>query len=106
MRQQRLGRHAAVNRPVRRGSLNDRALTSPAAVPWPADHLHPQLRRHVIQHLRTVLADDMHRAAATRARFVLDIDDQLNPRQMRGQRAAVALRRFGGTRSGGGRLWF
>lgn len=75
-------------------------------MPRPADHLHPQLGRHVIQHLRTVFADNVHRAAATGTRFVLDIDDQPNPGQMRGQRAAVALR-FGTRWVGSGpRFWF
>jgi hypothetical protein len=33
----------------------------------------------------------MQSATATRAGFVVDIDDDLDPRQMRRQRAAVAL---------------
>ena len=37
----------------------------------------------------------MQRAATARTASRLDIDYQLDPRQMRGQRAAVALRRFG-----------
>jgi hypothetical protein len=91
-------------RPVRRGRLNDRALAGPAATPRPADDFHPNLRRRVIQHFRDVLADDMRRAATARTGFVLDIDDHFDPRQMRGQRAAVALRRFGARRRWCG-LW-
>ena len=75
-------------------------------MPRPADHLHPQLGRHVIQHLRTAFADNVHRAAATGTRSVLDIEDRPNPGQVRGQRAAVALR-LGTRRVGSGpRFWF
>ena len=45
VREQRLGRHPAGDRPLRRGRLHHRLLAGPAAVAGAADHLHPQLRR-------------------------------------------------------------
>jgi hypothetical protein len=106
VRQQRLGRHAAINRPFRSGRLDDCAFAGPAAVSRSADHLHPYLSRHVIQHFRMVLADDMHGAATARTGFVLDIDNHFYPGEMRRQRATVALRRLALWRSGRGvRLW-
>jgi len=95
VRQQRFRCHAAVDRPIRRGCLNDSALTGATSEARTADQLHAQLRRHVIEHLGAVFPDDVHRAAATGARLVVDIDDDLDPGQVRRQRAAVALRRFG-----------
>ena len=99
MRQQRLGRHAAVDRPLRRRRLNDRFLAGPAAIARPADHPDPQLGRDVVQHLGPVFADPMQCTAAARAGLVLDIDHQLDPRQMRRQRAAIAFGRLGARRS-------
>ena len=98
VRQQRFGRHAAIDRTLGRGGLAHRLFAAPAAVARPADDADTQLGRHVIQHFRTVFADHMHRAAATGTRLILDIDDQFDPRKMRRQRAAVALRRFGARR--------
>ena len=42
----------------------------------------------------------MQRAAATGTGLVVDVHDDLDPRQMRRQRAAIALRRFGARRVG------
>jgi hypothetical protein len=43
-----------------------------------------------VEHLSDVLADHMHGPAVARAALVLDIDDDLDPRQMGGK----ALRRL------------
>jgi hypothetical protein len=69
VREQRLGRHTAIDRPVRRGCLNDRALGGAAATPRPTDHLHPELNWCVIQHFQDVFADDMRRAATARISY-------------------------------------
>ena len=82
-------------RTVRRGRLHDSLPATPAAVTRPADHPHPELGRHIIQHLRPVFADDVQRSAATGTGPVVDVHDDLDPRQIRRQRAAIALRRFG-----------
>ena len=93
MRQQRLGRHAAVDWPLRRGRLHDGLLAGPAAIARPADHLNAKLGGDVVQHLGTVFADRMQRRTTARAGLVVDIDHDLDPRQMRRQRTAIALRR-------------
>ncbi len=49
------------------------------------DHL--VLCRDDVEPLRAIFADDMHRAAAARASSVLRLDDNLDPRQVVGQRA-------------------
>jgi hypothetical protein len=80
VREERLGRHPAIDGPVWRGRLDHRALARPAAMFRTTDHLHPQLSRHEVQHFGAVLADEMHRAATARADVVLDIDDHFYPR--------------------------
>ncbi len=82
-------------RTVRRGRLHDSLPATPAAVTRPADHPHPELGRHIIQHLRPVFADDVQSAAATGTGLVVDVHDDLDPRKIRRQRATIALRRFG-----------
>ena len=59
VRQQRLGRHPAGDRPLRGGRLHHRLLAGPAAVAGAADHLHPQLGGDDVEHLARVLADDV-----------------------------------------------
>ena len=98
VRQQRLGCHAAVDRPLRRGGLHDGFLAGPAAITRPADHPDPQLRRDVVQHLGPVLADQVQRAAAAGADFIFDIDQLFDPRQVRRKRAAIASGRVGARR--------
>ena len=94
LRDQRLGGHPAVDRPLRCRRLDHSALAGPAAVARPADHLHPVLRRDDVEHLRAVFADDVQRPAAARAGLVLDVDHDLDPRQVRRQCAAVASGRW------------
>jgi hypothetical protein len=95
--QQSLGGQAAINRTLRGWRLNHGPLAHPAAIARPADHAHPQLGGDIVQHLGAVFADPMQSSAATGAGFVVDIDDDLDTRQMPRQRTAVALGRFGGT---------
>jgi quercetin dioxygenase-like cupin family protein len=92
--EQSLGGHATGQWPLWRRRLHHCALTAAAAVTRATDHLDAVERRDDVEHLRDVLADQLHRAAAARAALVLDIDDDLEPRQMRRHGAAVALRRL------------
>ncbi len=98
--QQSLGGHAAIDRTLWCWRLDDSPLTSPAAIARPADHAHPQLSGDVVEHLGTVFADLMQSATAARTGFVVNIDDDLGPRQMRRQRATVAPYRLGTMRLG------
>jgi hypothetical protein len=92
MRQQRLGRHAAIDWPLRRGCLHNGGFAAPAAIARPADHLNADLRGDVIKHLGPVFADRMQRRATAPADLVGDIDHDLHPRQMLRQRTAIAPR--------------
>ena len=85
----RLGGHAALDQSRRRRRLDDDALAGPAAIAGTAGDEHPELRRHDVEALGDVLADDMQGMAAARAGLVLDVDDRLDPRQMGRQRASV-----------------
>ena len=98
----RLGRQAALDQPRRRRRLHDTVLAAPAGVFGPADDEHPELRRHDVQPLAHVLADPVQFALAAGAGLVVDVDDHLDPRQMRRQRAAVGAA-LGGPRSSFGR---
>ena len=95
VREQGLGRHPAGDRPLRRGRLHHRLLAGPAAVAGAADHPHPQHGGDDVEHLARVLADDVHGPAAARAALVLDVDQDLDPRQVRRQGAQVAPPRPG-----------
>jgi hypothetical protein len=88
--QQRLARHPAGDRPLRRGRLHHRPLAGPAGVAGTADHLHPQLRGDDVEHLARVLADGVQGLAAAGASLILDVDQHLDPRQVRRQGAQVA----------------
>jgi hypothetical protein len=90
VREERLGRHPAGDRPLGGGGLHHRLLAAPAAVAGPADHLHPQLGRDEVEHLARVLADHVQAAAAAGAALVLEVDQHLDPRQVRRQGTQVA----------------
>jgi site-specific DNA recombinase len=90
VRQQGLGGHPAGDRPLRGGRLHDRPLARAAAVARAADHPHPQHGGDDVEHLARVLADDVHGPAAARAGLVLEVDQDLDPRQVRRQGAQVA----------------
>jgi hypothetical protein len=89
LRDQGLARQPTFDQPRRGGRLHDPVLTGPAGVFGPAHHEHPELRRHEVEPLGDVFADAVQRARTARAESVLDIDHALEPRQMRGQAAAV-----------------
>ena len=90
VREQGLGRHPAGDRPLRGGRLHHRPLAGPAAVAGAADHPHPQHGGDDVEHLARVLADDVHGPAAAGAALVLDVEQHLDPRQVRRQGAQVA----------------
>ena len=72
-----------------RRRLHDTVLASPAGIfGWPGEE-HPELRRHDVQPLTPVLANPVQLTLAARAGLVVDVDDDLNPRQMRWQRSPV-----------------
>jgi len=85
--------------------LHDGIFAGAAAIPRPAYHPHLELSGDVVQHFSLVLADLMQRTAATGTGFGLDIHDEFDPRQMRWQRAAIALRRFATWRRLGLHRW-
>ena len=85
----RLGRQSALDQPRRRRRLHDLVLAGSAGVFGPPRDDHPELRRHHVEPLAPVLADPVQIAPAAGAGLVVDIDDDLDPRQMRRQRAAV-----------------
>lgn len=85
----RLGGHAALDQPCRRRRLDDDALAGRAAIAGTAGDEHPELRRHDVETLGEVLADDMQGMAAARTGLVLDVDDHLDPRQVGRQRASI-----------------
>jgi hypothetical protein len=87
MGNQLLGRQAALDQPRRGWRLHHCPLAGAAGVFWPARHDHLVFRRDHVEPLRTVFADHMHRAAVVRASDLFRFDDNLNPRQVLGQRA-------------------
>ena len=95
VRDQRLGRHAAVDGAVGRGGHDDGTLAAMAGVARPPGHPHPQLGGHHVELLGRQLADGVQRVAAARASAVLDVDHHLVARQVCRQGAVVAGRRLG-----------
>ena len=88
-----VGRPPSISR-AGAGRLDHHFLAGPAGVLGPAHHQHPELGRDDVQPLGDVLADPVQSAGAAGAGLVLDVDDCLDPRQMRRQRSAVASRRL------------
>jgi hypothetical protein len=76
---------ATFDQPCLRRSLKDTFLAAPTRIFWPSRHENPELRRHHIQPLALVLANPVQFALAARTGLVVDIDDNLDPRQMRRQ---------------------
>jgi hypothetical protein len=91
MRDQRLGRQAALDQSRLSRSLHHGAGAGPTGVFRPPDHQHAELERDHIQPLGDVLADPVELARAARAGPIGDIDHDFDPRQMRRQRPAVDL---------------
>ena len=93
LRDQRLGGDAALDDPRRGRCLDDRALARAAAIARAARDQHAEGGRHDVETLGHVLADLVERAAAARARLILDVDDLFDPLEMGWQRSAVGLAR-------------
>ena len=70
--------------------LHHRFLACAAGVFRPPRHDHLVLRRDDVEPLRAIFADHVHRAAAAWAGGVFRFDDDLDPRQVLGQRAAAS----------------
>jgi hypothetical protein len=88
-------RHAAFDQSRRREGLHDTIFATPATVFRAAGDEHPELGRHNVQPLAFVLADTVQLALAAGAGPAVDIDDDLDPWQMRRQRAAVGASLLG-----------
>lgn len=80
---------AALHQPGRRRCLHHHLFASAAALLRPAHHRDPNLGRHDVQPLAHVLANAMQRAVVTGAGLSLDVDRDLELRQMGGQGPAV-----------------
>lgn len=93
LRDQRFGGDAAFDDPCRRRSLNDSVLARAAAIARTAGDQHAEGGRDTIEALGNILADLVERSAAAGAGLILDIDDLLDPFEMRWQRTAVGLAR-------------
>lgn len=85
--------HAAIDRLQRRRRLYDSALARAAPVTRTDDPLDPILDRHDIEHLFDRLADLVHFTTTARARFVIDVDDDIDTRQMERPPAPIAVGR-------------
>ena len=90
MSDQPLGRQAAFDQPRRGPRLHHRFLACAAGVFRPPRHDHLVLRRNDVEPLRAIFADHVHRAAAAWAGGIFRFDDDLDPRQVLGQRAAAS----------------
>src|SRR3954470_7831401 len=91
MRDHRLGGHATVNWPLRRGSNHYGAFTGPAGVTRTTHDAHPQLRRHDVELLAAHFVDHMQRPAAAGAVALFDVDQHLVTRQMCREGTVVAV---------------
>ena len=89
MGDQGVGGQAALDQPGLRRGLGHALFAGPAGVLRPAGDQDAELGRDHIQTLADVLADPVKLALAAGASGVVEIDDRLDPRQMRRQRAAV-----------------
>src|SRR5438876_9943685 len=89
MGDERLGRNAVLDQPLRCGCLAHFALTGSTGIFGTAQDEHLELRGGHIEPLRDVLANPMLETATARAGLVRDIDDELFAWQMRRQRAAI-----------------
>jgi hypothetical protein len=89
MRDQSFGRQAGADQPLRRGCLDDGAGASAAAVFRATGDENTVRRRDDVEPLGFLLADHVHRPAATGARSRLRLDHHLDPPQMRRQRFAL-----------------
>jgi len=91
MRDQRLGRDAALDQPLGCRRLHHFAGAGLAGIFGTARHDHLQLRRDHVEPFRDVLTDPVLKAAAARAGLVGHVDNGLFARQMRRQCAPIDL---------------
>ena len=84
-----LGRQAALDQPGRSLGLHDTILAGTTGVFGTPGNDNAELRRHHVQPLALVFTDPMQFALAAGAGLVVDVDDDLDPRQMRRQCPAV-----------------
>jgi hypothetical protein len=89
LRHGRLGWNAALDQSRRRGRLNHDFLAGATGVFGTARHQHAESRGQNVEAFGDVLADDVQPPLAARACLVLDVDDHLDARQVRRQRAAI-----------------
>ena len=90
-----LGRHAALNQARWRRGLHDTVLAAPTGIFRPDGDEHPELRWHNVQPLALIFADPVKFALAAGTGLAVDVDDKLDPRQMRWERAPVDTSLFG-----------
>ena len=97
MRDQRLGRQAALDNARRRRRLDRRRLAGATAVAWAACHEDAERGWHDIEAFGDILADDMQRAATagSGASPAVDIHDLLDPLEMGGKPAPVGITPLG-----------
>ena len=91
----RHGWQAALDQPGLRRGLHHALLAGPAGVLRPAGDQNAELGGDHIQPLADVLADPVKLALAAGTGGVVEIDERLDPRQVRRQRAAVGTPRLG-----------
>jgi hypothetical protein len=94
MHHHRFGSHATVNRSIGRRRLNDSTLASAASVAWAARHLDPHLAGNNVELLRTILTNLMQRATTAGTFLAVDINNDLEAREVCRQRAAIAVGRL------------
>jgi hypothetical protein len=85
----RLGRQSALDQPGRSLGLQDAIFAGSAGVFGTSGDDNAELRRHHVQPLAPVFADLVQLALAAGAGLVVDVDDDLDPRQMRRQCSAI-----------------
>src|ERR1700755_118497 len=83
------GRTAVLDQTRRCRCLDNRALTAPAAIFGAMRHDHLVLCRNLVEALRGLFPNDMHRAMAARANRALGFDRDMDAGKMRRQRATV-----------------
>lgn len=84
-----LGRQSALDQPRRSRRLHDAGLAGSAGVFGPPGDEDAEQCRHHIQPLALILADPVQLALAAGAGLVVDVDDDLDPRQVRRQRPTI-----------------